>query len=809
MCIRDRIYPRWPTIHDNKLAFVYDDHLWIAVDGEACRLSSGLSVRHPHFSPDGSSLAFSAEQDGNEEVYRVSVDGTGLVRLTYTGADCRVVCWSQDGTKVYLESSWRSCVDEDRLWVVPAMGGALEAVPWGIEANALSFEPSGAGVLLGRHCGDPAVTEWKRYRGGCTGALWVDHHGDGGWAKLNPVPGRGNLGCPVWCKDDRIYFVSDYEGTGCLYSCDSDGNGIQRHTAPSDFYVRNLSTDGDRIVYHSGGELYMYDTRTATQTGPVIVRTRGVCIHRQPHSPSPSEHLADWSLHPEGVALGVVARGQAFAAGVFDGPVLGFNDSASTKHLLCAWLADGNRMLMTQCEVNSEYDLVVHCMDGSRPPRALNLDSEVLGRPHCLVVCPSKKNHKQLAVLVNHKGDLVLVDLESEDIAVLDRGRHGATVSSACHTNGISGVCWSGCGTWIAYGFKNTPTTSVIKVCDVRTHQVHTVTEAVLEDTDPCFDPEGRYLYFLSSRAFEPQPDHLHHSYSFPNAQRPFALLLRKDVADPFMPELRPPGYDPEEDEDEDDFDSSEEEEDEPDPIEIHFDGIKDRVLGFDVPAGRYSCLRAMDGESVLWLLEQPPAGVDEDEEEPGVLEKYSFCKRKAVTLLDDASDLELSMNRQVMLVQTSDDRLRVLKAGQEAGDESEDDQEDEEEFGRESGYIDLDGRITLHVDPVAEWEYVYGEAWTSMRDLFHDPAAVCGEHWERCRRKYLGLVPRIACRSELSDVISELVAELGTSHAFVEDPETEQELQGKPKVPSRIGGEFSWDPVSYTHLTLPTKRIV
>eukprot|EP00656_Telonema_subtile_P011893 TRINITY_DN15943_c0_g2_i1.p1 TRINITY_DN15943_c0_g2~~TRINITY_DN15943_c0_g2_i1.p1 ORF type:complete len:980 (+),score=244.20 TRINITY_DN15943_c0_g2_i1:90-3029(+) len=602
----------------------------------------------------------------------------------------------------------------------------------------------------------------------------------------------------VWCADGRIYFISDYEGVGCLYSCNTEGADLQRHTNPTEFYVRQLSTDGHSIVFHSGAQLFVYDTRTAQLTGPLNVQLRGMCMHRQPHSPVPSEHLSSHCLHPEGVALAVCARGQAFAMGLWEGPVLQFNESGNTKHLLACWLSDGNRIVMAQCDSDGEYDLVVHSTDGSQGPKALEIASEELGRPHCIVASPSKKKSTQYVAVVNHRGVLLVVDVLKEDVYVIDEGKHGPTDTAESYTNGFSGISWSACGTWLAYGYKNSSTTSIIKVCDTRSWETHAVTDPVLEDVSPTFDPEGRYLYFISSREFEPQEDRLHFGMSFPHCQRPFVLLLRKDVADPFMPELKPPGFEHESDEDDEDWDSDEDDDDEPQPFEIDFDGIKDRILAFNVDAGTYSSITAYDGNNVLWVSTMPSAGVESDDEEDGVLEKYNFAKRKASTLMEDVFSVELSMDREVMLVDT-DDRLRVLSAGSspddkdESGDEEED-ADDDDEPGRSSGFVDIDGRITLHVDPQQEWEYVLGEAWKSMRDLFHSEAAVEGEFWETCFQRYHKLLPHLACRAELSDLMRELFGELSTSHAFVESPETSTEPDGKPKVPACLGAEFEWD---------------
>ena len=95
----------------------------------------------------------------------------------------------------------------------------------------------------------------------------------------------------------------------------------------------------------------------------------------------------------------------------------------------------------------------------------------------------------------------------------------------------------------------------------------------------------------------------------------------------------------------------------------------------------------------------------------------------------------------------------------------------------------------------MAEWDYVLGEAWKAMRDLFHDEQATASEHWLSCQDRYRSLLQHVACRSEVTDVLTELMCELSTSHAFVESPEiSPSECGSKSRVPASLGAEFEWD---------------
>ncbi len=90
---------RQPTISSKHIVFVYADDLWL-VDrdgGDAKRLTSHEGTESfPHFSPDGSQVAFSAQYDGNTDDFIVSKDGGEPKRLTFHPDADIVQGWTSD-----------------------------------------------------------------------------------------------------------------------------------------------------------------------------------------------------------------------------------------------------------------------------------------------------------------------------------------------------------------------------------------------------------------------------------------------------------------------------------------------------------------------------------------------------------------------------------------------------------------------------------------------------------------------------------------------------------------------------------------
>src|SRR5260370_41242477 len=93
----------------------------------------------------------------------------------------------------------------------------------------------------------------------------------------------------------RLFFLSDHEGTGNIYSCALDGTGVARHTDHDGPYARNPSTDGHRIVYHVAGDIWRLD-------GPDAPAPRRLDIPLGSPSPPRAPRLATARHHPRSLA---------------------------------------------------------------------------------------------------------------------------------------------------------------------------------------------------------------------------------------------------------------------------------------------------------------------------------------------------------------------------------------------------------------------------------------------------------------------------------------------------------------------------
>lgn len=764
-------YLRFPTISRDSIIFTAEDDLWRvpATGGRAERLTAGVAeALRPRFSPNGQLVAFTGRSEGPAEVYVMPADGGEARRLTFQGGDAQVAAWRPDGSAIIYASaagqfSRRSVV----LQEVPVAGGEPQPLGYG-PARSIAFGPGGA-VVIGRNTAEPAF--WKRYRGGTAGYLYIDPDGSGRFRTLIDL--KSNMTAPCWVGD-RIYFISDHEGIGNVYSCLPNGEDLQRHTRQTEYYARGLSTDGSRLVYFSAGDLYVLDPQgthgirldvllasTRTQTARTFVPA--------------GKFLDSWTPNPQGSAVALTSRGKAFSMGDWEGPVIQHGAADGVRYRLISWLA-GGKHLVAISDAGLEPRLAVFAADGSEPVREV----EGLDIGHVIELRSSPA--AQQVAMMNHRNEVLVADLAAGTLRVIERSDFGRSGLAALNR----GLAWSPDGRWLAYSIGINQQQTAIKLCRVETGEVWQVTEPVLRDMLPSFDPAGRYLYFLSARTFDPVADNMLFDSGFPKGVRPYLLTLRPDLRSPFIPAEEPPKSEAQQQ-----LEQARQDEKPaaPTPVEITVRGIASRIVAFPVEEGRYARVQGTH-EGVVFTsfpvegtLHEPwPAFVPPPK---GALEFYSFTKHKQERLVDGVSDFDVNADGKTLMYR-SGERLRVLKAGEKPQAEGP----AAEKPGRESGWIDLN-RVKVSMQPRAEWQQMFSEAWRLQREQFWTPD-MGGVDWPRVYQRYAPLVERIGSRGELSDLMWEMQGELGSSHAY----EMGGEYRPRPEYgQGNLGVDWSYDP--------------
>ncbi len=740
-------YLRYPHLHGDLVTFVAEDDVWLAPldGGRAWRVSADqVPAASPRFAPDGSRLAWTSWRDVEPEVHVAPVEGGPSTRLTHWGdVNTEVLGWSGDDV-VAISTVGQPSIRRSWAYAVSADGSGSRRLPYG-PVGGIATGPDGAVLLLSAFSREPAW--WKRYRGGTMGKLWLDVDGSGEFTRFLPDV-NGHLASPMWVGD-RLAFLSDHEGVGDLYSCRPDGSDLRRHPVPdtTEFYARNATTDGSRVIFHRAGRLWILDDLDA-EPRPLDVRLGGPRSGRVPFPVRAVDELADYGADHTGRGGAVEVRGTVHWLTHRDGPVRALAAEPGVR-------ARSPRVLGEQVvwvtDADGEDALEIAPVSGlaaGTTPRRVGLGG--LGRVLELCAAPDGRR----AAVSTHDGRLLLLDVESGDLREVVSTSDG----DPCD------LTFSPDSSWLAWSHPGPTPLRHIRMADTTDLSIVDVTPLRFVDSDPGFTADGKHLAFLSARSFDPVYDVHVFDMAFPSGSRPYLVPLAATTPSPFSPQLRGRPVEEDADKDKDSDKGSEKDtdksDDEPPRTEIDLEGLAERVVPLPVPAARYGNLLAVKG-GLVWLT-YPVSGVlgdDEDDAKPA-LERFDFAKRKVETLVDDVSGIWVSGDAARLVVR--DDRgLRVQPADRKVDDDSDDSGDDIR--------VDL-SRVRVTVDPAAEWGQSFDEAGRLMRDHFWR-TDMGGIDWPGVLDRYRPLVETLGSHDELVDLLWEVQGELGTSHAYVSPP--------------------------------------
>jgi len=735
-------YLRHPHLHGDLVTFAAEDDIWLAPisGGRAWRLTADqVPVSHPRFSPDGRHIAWTSTRDGAPEIHVAPTEGGPSRRLTYWGsARTGLRGWTADGRPIAVTTAGQATLRRSWAFAVPLDGGEPSRLPYG-PIGGLAQEPDGERtLLLSAWSREPA--HWKRYRGGTVGKLWI---GAREFHRLH-ADLDGNIESPLWVGG-RVAFLSDHEGTGQLWSSLPDGSDLRRHT-DGEFYARNASTDGTRVVWHSAGDLWILDDLDGAEPRRLTVRLGGSRTGRQPHPVPAAGQLESVAPDRTGRAGAVVVRGSVHWLTHREGPARVLEETPGVRARLARVVpgSEGEQgaVWVTDAEGDDAIDYAPAVLGTERRRLAAGQLGRVLG----LAVSP---DGKQLAV-ASHDGRVLLVGLADGAVHELARSENGE----------VNGLVFAPDSGWLAWSQPVFGPWALrqIMLADLTTRTVSEATPQRFIDYSPAFTADGKHLAFLSVRNFDPVYDAHVFDLSFPTGCRPYLITLAADTPSPFGPQRagRPMG----EDEEPKKKDGAEESADTPPATRVDLEGIADRIIPFPVEGGRFGSLRAAK-DGVLWTrlpllgeLGDNAASLEDDHPRPA-LERFDLKKLRAEQLLAELDGFAVSGDGSRLAV-LDEDGLRIVPADHKAGDDED---------------LDVDlARVRVTIDPAAEWRQMFDENGRLMRDNYWR-ADLNGFDWAGALARYRPLVERVGSHDELVDLLWETVGELGTSHAYVMPP--------------------------------------
>ncbi|HEY6953746.1 MAG TPA: PDZ domain-containing protein, partial [Flavisolibacter sp.] len=743
---------RFPDISKDQIVFTYANDLWLVPKegGTAIKLSSPAGVESfPKFSPDGKSIAFTGNYDGNSDVYVLPTAGGVPVRLTAHGYPDRVVDWTTDGKKVLFASSRESGKARfNQFFTVSAGGGPAEKLPVAYGEFG-SYSPDGKELALvfrtqvGRN--------WKRYRGGWKADIHIFNLQTQSDQNLSQ-PEEAGSEFPMWIGNS-IYFLSDRgpELRMNLWKYDLTSKKYEQLTKFTDYDVNFPSNGPDDIVFEAGGNLYTYNISTQKQKEVKInlVTDRAMV---KPKIGSAEKVIQYASISPDGNRVLFQARGDIFSVPAENGYVKDLTRTSGAAERYPMWSPDG-KSIAYWSDASGEYELYV--MQADKEGSAKKLTNYGAGYRYDAAWSPDSKKLS----FIDKAMRIQVYDLTTGETTTIDkalRWTHG-------DLEGFSSS-WSPDSRWLAYSRDLENSHDAIFIYDHTTKKSKQVTSGFYSCSQPVFDPEGKYLYLLTNQNFNPLYSDVDNTFAYPNTGGVAAVALKKTTPSLLAPkndavaitegEVKPDAATQNKKEKKDSAALTKK----PDTksVDIDLEGFEERMSLLPISAGNYRSLEA--GKGKIFYLRVPNTG---NTGAKNSIKYFDIDKREEKTVLDEADFYVMAYNKQKMLVGRQGS-FAVINAAEGA------------KFEKPLRIAEMQ----MMVNPVEEWKQIFMDAWRFERDYFYD-ARMHGVDWNATKDRYLKMLDGALTREEADFVIGEMIGELNASHTYhgggdIEVPKTQ-----------------------------------
>lgn len=730
---------RSPDVHGNQLCFAYGGDLWLSdLNGSTpLRLTAFEGVEaNPVFSPDGSQIAFTAQYDGNTDVYVIPVTGGQPRRLTWHPGVDITVCWTPGGDSVLFSSGRANAPIQipDQLWKVSVEGTTPERFILPRATNGV-FSPDGQSFVFEKIF--PWESEFRNYRGGQNTPLRIFNLKTYATEKM-PWTNSRDIN-PVW-MGKMIYFLSDRDYAMNIWSYDTETKAVKQETFYKEFDCKKLNGDGQTLVFENGGYLYSWVPGSG-EPKQLHLTVVGDFPWARTHWVDADKFVESMSLSPSGKRIVVGTRGEVLTVPVDKGSPRFLTNLPASAERSVAWSPDGKNISWFT-DASGEYQLVIADQFGQNPKTYSIPNPSFFYHP---VWSPDSK----YISFYNENRTLLLFNVASGVVQEID-------IESSAHPEHMIYAAWSPDSKWIAYAKRLPNEYGAIFVYSLDQNKSFQVTDGMSDCRMPAWDASGKYLYFSASTDYGMNVGWLDmSSFDHPVNRGIYCVVLSKDEKSPLAPESddeevkaaeEKPAADAKKDTKKDKDKSKEgEKKDDNVTVKIDFDGLQQRILALPIPVKDYRELDAAK-EGVLLYTERIP------EKDGLALNRFKLKDKKTEVVVDGIEGFEISADRSKFLYQTSGNQL-IVSATDGKPNPSEE-------------TVNLKG-VKVKVEPELEWKQIFREAWRFQRDYFYVDN-VHGLDLKWAYDTYAPWVESVRHRSDLNYLLDILGGETSVGHSFV-----------------------------------------
>ena len=718
-----------PDVSETQIVFAYGGDIWIVpkAGGMATKLSSPKGEESfPRFSPDGSQIAFSGNYDGNTDIYVLPSTGGVPVRVTHHGMSDRMLDWYPDGKSLLYASSMESGKQRfSQFYKVSAAGGLPEKLPVSMgEFGSLS--PDGSKIAFTDR--SRVFRNWKRYTGGWAPDIWLFD-----LKTLSSENITNNIASdelPMWVGD-KIYFLSD-QGSAQRYNIwvyDTRTKASKQVTHFTDFDVHFPSDGPSDIVFEAGGKIQLLDLATE-QVREIAIDIVSDQMTLKTHKESVEKYLQNATIAPDGNRVLVEARGDVFSLPAEEGFTQDLTRTPGFAERNPAWSPDG-KYIAYWSDKSGEYELTLRDLtNGNKEEQVTHLGPGF--RYDLYWSADSKK-----IAFVDQTMHINVFDLTTKTNNAIDQ-------DPSLFEGGLRGwrCSWSSDGRWMAYSKTMDNGNGAVMIYDTKDKKLTQATSGFYSDLNPTFDREGKYLYLITNRSFNPVYSDFDNTWIYPNATELAVVTLRPEVKSPLAAANDTVAVTKDKKDEKEADKADKEAKDE--TVTIEFEGFERRIIILPPEAGNMGNLAAADGKIIY--MRYPNSGSDGEDSE---LMFFDLKEKESKTIMKNVNGYELSADGKKLLVRQGRN-LGVVGVGS--------DQKMDKQLAL--------NKMEMTIDPKAERQQIFNDTWRFERDFFYDKN-MHGVDWAAMRKQYGDMIQYAVTRNDVNFILGELIAELNASHTY------------------------------------------
>lgn len=737
---------RFPTTNGTEVVFSYGGDLYKASlnGGEAERLTSHVGYEmFARFAPDGQSIAFTGQYDGNTEVFIIPAKGGEPKRLTYTATNSRddlgdrmgpnniVLTWSPDGKQIV----YRNRIGDGfsgKLWTINKDGGMSEQIPLP-EGGFCSYSPDGKKLAYNRVMRE--FRNWKYYRGGMADDIWIY---DPSAKKVENITSNNAQDIiPMWIGDE-IFYISDRDLTMNFFVYNTKTKQTEKVTNFTDYDVKFPSSNGKLIVFEKGGYLYKLDPATR-QTSKINITLFSDNIYARKELMHVDSKVTAVSAAPDGSRLAITARGEVFDVPAQKGVTRNITRTPGSNDRGAEWSPDGKYIAYIS-DQTGETEIWLQDANDTEPVQLTKNNDTYIRR---LTWRPDSKK----VLYTDRKNRIVEVDVASKTKRTIMQNPEGE----------FYGVAYSPDSQWITYTKSGSNEMSVVYVYNLTSNKEYPVTEKWYNSSAPVFSQDGKYLFFTSDRDFSPIYSSIEWNYAYSRMSGVYMALLSNNTPSPFL--ATDDQVNAKEEEKPEGPKDKKPEANESKTVKIDTDGLPHRIVKLPLNAGSYRNFYS-DGKKI-WYSSAGGVKVFDLKEQ----KEETVAEGASMNVLANGKKAIFSKRGQIFISNFPTPKANLNNA------------------------VNLKDMIAP-VDYPQEWSQIFDETWRAFRDGFY-LENMHGVNWKSIKEKYAVLVPYAKTRIDLNYIIGGMIAELACGHAYINPGETKR----PERIPmGLLGAEISRD---------------